>query len=68
MQFFTLPLKYCANYLCVSRWLMDGTWLLVGANLQDQYVVLVNEPCQCCHVLWYLYNPIIQENFVHSRS
>ena len=68
MQFFTLPLKYCANYLCVSRWLMDGTWLLVGANLQDQYVVLVNEPCQCCHVLWYLYKPILQENFVHSWS
>ena len=45
---------------------MDGTWLLVDAKLQDQYVVLVNEPYKCRHVLWYLYSLIMQENFVHS--
>ena len=68
MQFFSLPLKCRADYLRVSRWLMDGTWLLVGANLQEQYVVLVNELCQCCHALWCLYNLIMQVKFVHCGS
>ena len=68
MQLFSLPLKCCANNLRESQWLMDGTWLLIGANLQDQNAVFVNEPCQCCHVLWYFYNLIMQGNFIHSQS
>ena len=60
MQLFSLPLKCCANHLHLSQWLMDGTWLLAGANLQDQYVVLVNEPIQCCEKLWYLMVMVIR--------